>query len=68
MRESGGVESLGVTVTAANYQAVLELFKKALIENAGGYDAKEDRLSGNPNQINIQSMSDIDLDAICSRI
>ncbi len=44
------------------------MFKKALIENAGGYDAKEDRLSGNPNQINIQSMSDIDLDAICSRI
>ena len=29
-----------------------------------GYDAKDDRLSGNPNQMNIQSMySDIDLDA-----
>ncbi|MPN52897.1 hypothetical protein SDC9_200560 [bioreactor metagenome] len=28
------------------------------------YDAKDDRLSGNPNQMNIQSMySDIDLDA-----
>ena len=38
--------------------------KKALIENARGYDAKDDRLSGNPNQMNIQSMySDIDLDA-----
>jgi SPP1 family phage portal protein len=29
-----------------------------------GYDAKDDRLAGNPNQMNIQSMySDIDLDA-----
>lgn len=28
-----------------------------------GYDAKDDRMSGNPNQMNIQSMySDIDLD------
>lgn len=29
-----------------------------------GFDAKDDRLSGNPNQMNIQSMySDIDTDA-----
>lgn len=42
----------------------MEIFKKALIENAMGYDAKDDRLSGNPNQMNIQSMySDIDTDA-----
>lgn len=42
----------------------LEIFKKAIIENAMGYDAKDDRLSGNPNEMNIQSMySDIDLDA-----
>ena len=35
-----------------------------MIENARGYDAKDDRLGGNPNQMNIQSMySDIDLDA-----
>ncbi len=60
----GGVETLEVTVNAENYKAILELFKKALIENAMGYDAKDDRLSGNPNQMNIQSMySDIDLDA-----
>ena len=40
------------------------MLKKALIENARGYDAKDDRISGNPNQMNIQSMySDIDLDA-----
>lgn len=60
----GGVETLEITMNAENYKAILEIFKKALIENAMGYDAKDDRLSGNPNQMNIQSMySDIDLDA-----
>lgn len=64
VRGDGGVETLTVEVNAENYKAILELFKKALIENARGYDAKDDRLSGNPNQMNIQSMySDIDLDA-----
>jgi SPP1 family phage portal protein len=60
----GGVETLEINVNAENYKAIIEIFKKALIENAMGYDAKDDRLSGNPNQMNIQSMySDIDLDA-----
>ena len=60
----GGVETLEITVNAENYKAIIEIFKKALIENAMGYDAKDDRLSGNPNQMNIQSMySDIDIDA-----
>ena len=60
----GGVETLEITVNAENYKAIVELFKKAIIENGMGYDAKDDRLSGNPNQMNIQSMySDIDLDA-----
>lgn len=60
----GGVETLKIEVNSENYKVILEIFKKALIENAMGYDAKDDRLSGNPNQMNIQSMySDIDLDA-----
>ncbi len=60
----GGVETLEVKVNAENYKVILELFKKALIENGMGFDAKDDRLSGNPNQMNIQSMySDIDLEA-----
>lgn len=60
----GGVETLEIVVNAENYKAIIEIFKKALIENAMGYDAKDDRLSGNPNQMNIQSMySDIDIDA-----
>ena len=60
----GDVRSLQVEVNAENYKVILELFKKALIENAMGFDAKDDRIAGNPNQMNIQSMySDIDLDA-----
>ena len=60
----GDVRTLQVEVNADNYKAIIELFKKAIIENAMGYDAKDDRMSGNPNQMNIQSMySDIDLDA-----
>ena len=61
---AGDLKTLQVEVNSENYKAIIEIFKKAIIENAMGYDAKDDRLSGNPNQMNIQSMySDIDLDA-----
>lgn len=60
----GGVDALNVDVNSTNYAVILQMLKKALIENAMGYDAKDDRLAGNPNQMNIQSMySDIDLDS-----
>lgn len=60
----GDLKTLEINVNSENYKVILEIFKKALIENGRGYDAKDDRLSGNPNQMNIQSMySDIDLDA-----
>lgn len=60
----GGVETLQITVNAENYKTIIEIFKKALIENGMGYDAKDERMSGTPNQMNIQSMySDIDIDA-----
>ncbi|MDF2873340.1 MAG: phage portal protein [Sporomusa sp.] len=60
----GGLDTLEITVNAENYEIILKLLKKALIENGRGYDAKDDRMTGNPNQMNIQSMySDIDLDA-----
>ena len=52
VREDGGVETLQVEINAENYKGILELLKKSLIENARGYDAKDDRLSGNPNQMN----------------
>jgi len=62
--EDGEVETLTVEVKAENYKAILEQLKRALINNARGYDAKDDRMGNNPNQMNIQSMySDIDLDA-----
>lgn len=60
----GGVDTLQIEVNAENYKVLLSLLKDAIIENARGYDAKDDRMSGNPNQMNIQSMySDIDLGA-----
>lgn len=60
----GDLRTLNIEVNAENYKAILDIFKKAIIENAMGYDAKDERMGGNPNQMNIQSMySDIDLDA-----
>ena len=60
----GGVNTLTVEVNAGNYKSILEVFKRALIENARGYDATDLRSSGAPNQMNIKSIfNDIDLDA-----
>lgn len=36
----GGVETLEITVNSENYKTILDLFKKALIENGMGYDAR----------------------------
>ncbi len=59
----GGVETLTIEVNSENYKTVIELLKKAIIENGKGYDVSELR-GGTPNQMNIQSVySDIDLDA-----
>ena len=59
----GGVEALKVEVDAANYQAILMQLKRAIVENGRGFDAKEERMDGDPNQMNIESMyTDIDLD------
>ena len=59
----GGVETLRIEVNAANYQAILMQLKRAIVENGRGFDAKEERMDGDPNQMNIESMyTDIDLD------
>ncbi len=60
----GGVETLTVEVNATNYEVILKALKRQLIENCRGFDAKDERMGGNPNQMNIKSMyTDIDLDA-----
>ena len=60
----GGVNTLQIQIDAENYEKILTVFKKKLIENARGFDAKDERMSSNPNQMNIQSMyADVDLDA-----
>lgn len=64
VQSDGGVDTLSIEVNSENYKAILEILKKALIENAKSFDAKDERLGANPNQMNIQSMySDIDLDS-----
>lgn len=60
----GGVDTLHIEVNADNYVTVEKLLKRAIVENGRGLDAKDDRMGGNPNQMNIRSMySDMDLDA-----
>lgn len=60
----GDVRTLKVEVNADNYKTVLDIFKKAIIENGKGFDSKDDRLGGTPNELNIRSMyADIDLDS-----
>lgn len=61
---AGDVKTLQVQVNSENYKAIIEQFKKSIIENCMGYDAKDDRLGSNANEMNIKSMySDIELDA-----
>lgn len=58
----GGVDTLQIEVNAENYKAILEIFKKSIIENGGGADVKNLN-SGTPNQMNIQSAYyDLELD------
>lgn len=61
---AGDVKSLRIDVNSENYLSVLRVFKKAIIENAAGFDGSDERLFGTPNELNLRSMySDIDLDA-----
>lgn len=59
----GGIDTLKVEVNGENYKSICDMLKKAIIENGGGYDSRDERFSGNPNQLNIKSMfSEIDID------
>ena len=61
----GDVRTLSVEVNAANYEAILSIFKKALLENCKGYDFDELRKHArDPNQMTVKTIyADIDLDA-----
>ena len=62
--DKGDVRTLQVEVNSENYKAISDILKRAIVENCMGYDAKDEKLGGTPNQMNIQSMyNDIDLDA-----
>jgi len=60
----GGLERMEVKVDAVGYQTLIRELKRAILENAMGYDAKDVRTGSNPNQMNLRSMyTDMDLDA-----
>ena len=62
--DGGGVDTLNIEVNAGNFEAILNLLKKALIENAKGFDVRDITRKASPNQMAIQSMyADMDLDA-----
>lgn len=62
--DGGSVTTLRIERDSASYTAYLDETKKALIRNARGFDSADDRMSSNPNEMNLLSMySDIDLDA-----
>jgi SPP1 family phage portal protein len=59
----GDVTTLELEVNPENYKVILDLLKRAIIENGRGYNAKDDKAGSDPNQLNIKSMySDIDID------
>lgn len=63
---NGDLKTLQVEVKAENYKAIVDIFKKALIQNMRSSDTTELRSQsgGSPNQMNIQSIySDMDNDA-----
>ena len=60
---NGDVKTLQIEVNAENYKAIIAQFRKAIVENCMGYDAKDDRIGSNANEMNLKSMySDIELD------
>lgn len=60
----GDVRRLVIEVNSTNYEVIIKLLRRAIIENGHGFDAKDERMGNNPNQMNIQSIyCDIDIDA-----
>ncbi len=60
----GGVETLKINIDSSNYEVMAKALKRAIIENARGYDSKDEKMGANPNKMNIQSIyADIELDA-----
>lgn len=65
VRGEGSVEKLTTEFDAQNYKEIIKIFKDALIENGRGFNAKDERMANNPNEMNIQSMyADIELDSL----
>lgn len=61
---AGNVDTLHIEVNPENYKLILNVFQKALIENAGGYDTDELKSGATPNEMTIRSIfNEIELDS-----
>lgn len=59
----GDVDTLNIEVNAENYEAIVKLLNRAIVDCGNGFDASDERMGNNPNQMNISSIySDIDAD------
>jgi SPP1 family phage portal protein len=60
----GGIDTLEIEVNKDNYDTVIKLFRKAIIQNMAGYDYDDLKSSGSPNEMSIKAIfSQIDLSA-----
>ena len=64
LENDGDIQPVEIQRGSEDYIGYITQLKKSLVENARGFDAKDDRVASNPNEMNLRSMySDIDLDA-----
>lgn len=64
LEENADLETITVDVNKDNYESLLKQCRETIIRNGRGFNAKEEILGHDPNQMNIQSMySNIDLDS-----
>ena len=64
LEADGDIQPVELQRGCEDYIGYITQLKKSLVENARGFDAKDDRVASNPNEMNLRSMySDIDLDA-----
>lgn len=60
----GDVRTLNVKVDAENYLSILNVFKRAMTENAKSFETRNEKMGLSANQLTVKSIySDIDLDA-----
>lgn len=59
----GGVDVLNIDTDPSSYESLIKQLRRSIIENGRGFDAKDEKMEGDLNMLNISSAYvDIDLD------